>query len=412
MRNDQFITRLKGTMIPLYFLFVYATAHSNNLFSQSTAVKPGSWSTAEYIPMLAGKNIALVANQTSTIGNTHLVDTLLSASVKLKIIFAPEHGFRGDAANGEKIKDGKDAKTGLPVKSLYGSKIKPDSADLAGIDYVVFDIQDVGVRFYTYLTTLHYVMEACADYNIPLLLLDRPNPNGHYIDGPILESKYKSMVGVHPIPLVHGMTLGELALMINGEGWLASKNTCNLTVIKTKNWDHNTEYKLPIPPSPNLPSQESIILYPTMGLFEGTVLSMGRGTDHPFVSFGAPWFTVGSYKFTPREIPGKATNPPFEDQECRGFLVDDFARNYLVDYRKLYIEWFELLMSACPDKNAFFNSFFDKLAGTASLRQQILTGVSSENIRKSWQPGLENFKKSRSKYMLYPFDENIGLRYY
>ncbi len=401
--------RVKITTIGLYLVYIFFQFSAEKLNAADLA-KPGAYQTEVYIPKLKGKTIAIVANQTSKIGKTHLVDSLLKRGINIKTIFAPEHGFRGDAANGEEVKDGKDVVTGIPLISLYGQNIKPTSEHLNGVDIVLFDIQDVGVRYYTYLTTLHYVMEACAENNIQLILLDRPNPNGHYTDGPILDSAKKSMVGMHPIPLVHGMTLGELAGMINGEGWLKGKIKCQLTVIQNEFWDHNRRYILPIPPSPNLQTAESIILYPSMGLFEGTIMSMGRGTDYPFECFGAPWLKVGQYKFVPHNIPGRTINPPYLNDTCKGFLVTDFAKNYLVDIRSIYIEWLELLVQECPDKSKFFNPFFDNLAGTAALKQQLLSGMSAAQIRKSWIPGLAAFEIKRKPYLLYSCYSEIGFR--
>ncbi len=401
--------RVKNTKISLYLVYVFLGFQANFLFAQTHIVKPGAWQTQDYVPLLINKKVGIIANQTSTIGRTHLVDTLIASGITIKTIFAPEHGFRGEAANGEDVFDGKDVKTGLPIVSLYGSRIKPTAENLSGIDILVFDIQDVGVRYYTYLTTLHYVMESCAENNIPLMVLDRPNPNGHYLDGPILDSTQKSMVGVDPIPLVHGMTLGELAKMMNGEGWLKNHLSCSLSIIPVLNWNHNTQYKLPIAPSPNLQSFESIILYPTMGLFEGTEMSMGRGTEHPFECFGAPWLKVGHYDFVPHNIPGRTVNPPFLNDTCHGFLVTDFARNYLVDYRSIYLEWLELLVHECPDTTKFFNPFFDKLAGTKELKRQLLAGKTAAEIRKSWKPGLQKFEIKRKPYLLYPYDPQAGL---
>ena len=376
------------------------------LISQS--IITGAERTETYFPLLKKKRIAVVANQTSLIGDRHLIDTLLSAKIRVKKVFAPEHGFRGQAANGEKVVSGIDPVTKLPIVSLYGKHVKPTRKDLKGIDMVIFDIQDVGVRFYTYLTTLHYVMQACAENGKPLLLLDRPNPNGHYIDGPMLKPGFESMVGLHPIPIVHGMTLGELARMINGEKWLKTHDTCQLTVISVQNWDHNTAYRLPVPPSPNLPSTESILLYPTLGLMEGTVMSMGRGTDKPFECFGAPWLNEGHYKFVPRNIPGKAVNPPFLDDTCNGFLLTDFARNYIAGSRQLYIEWYEMLLSVCPDRQKFFNPFFDKLAGSTELRTALMNGTSIKKIRESWKDDLFEFEYRRNRYLLYPYVPGAG----
>jgi uncharacterized protein YbbC (DUF1343 family) len=374
----------------------------------SQSVIPAAERTEEYFSLLKKKRVAVVANQTSVVGSRHLIDTLLSAKIKVRKVFAPEHGFRGQAANGEKVHSGIDPVTRLPIISLYGKHVKPTKKDLKGIDMVVFDIQDVGVRFYTYLTTLHYVMQACAENGKPLLILDRPNPNGHYIDGPVLKPGFESMVGVHPIPLVHGMTLGELAQMINGEKWLGTEDTCPLSVVTCKNWDHNTAYTLPIPPSPNLPTQESIMLYPTLGLMEGTVMSMGRGTEKPFECFGAPWLKDGHYVFVPQNIPGKAVNPPFLGDTCRGFLLSDFARNYIAGSRKLYIEWYEMLLNTCPDRQKFFTAFFDKLAGSAELRTALLNGLSIKEIRDSWKNELYQFEYKRSRYLLYRYIPGVG----
>ena len=252
-------------------------------------------------------------------------------------------------------------------------------------------------------------MEACAENNKQLIVFDRPNPNGYYVDGPILEEKFKSMVGMHPIPLVHGMTLGELAKMINGEHWLPKNLTCKLEVIPIQNYFHNLFYPLPVAPSPNLPNPTSIILYPSLGLFEGTQISMGRGTEKPFECFGAPWLKMGNYQFTPVNIPGKAVNPPYLNQNCRGFLLTDFANDYIVTYKHIYLDWLVLLYKDCPDKSKFFNSFFDKLTGTESIRSQIIEGKSAVEIRKTWEPGLKLFLNKRAPYLMYAYDEDLGL---
>lgn len=383
---------------------VFITVHI-----QAQVIKPGAWRTDAYLADLKGKRVAIVANQTSTIGNTHLVDSLRRLGIKITKVFAPEHGFRGSAAAGEKIKNSRDPQTGIPIVSLYGKRYKPTPKDLRNVDIVLFDIQDVGARFYTYLSTLHYIMQACAENGKPLFVLDRPNPNGYYTDGPLLQPGYESMVGMHPIPVVHGMTLGELALMINGQGWLKTEKPCDVVVIKVQGWDHNTRYHIPVPPSPNLPTDEAIFLYPTLCLLEGTVMSMGRGTDKPFECFGAPWLRAGNYRFIPRNIPGKAMNPPFVNDTCYGFLVTDFARNYLVDSRTLYIEWLELLLKECPDTGRFFTPFFDKLAGTPALREALLKGVPAQKIRESWKDDLEKFEYQRTPYLLYPYQAGEGL---
>ena len=374
----------------------------------------GAENTASYLPLLKGKRVGIVANPTSTIGNTHLVDTLKKLGIKIVCVFAPEHGFRGDAENGAHIENGLDQKTGLSVISLYGNHVKPTAAEMKLLDVMLFDIQDVGARFYTYLSTLHFVMQACSEQNKPLIVLDRPNPNGYYVAGPVLEPQFKSMVGMHPIPIVHGMTLGELAQMINGEGWLKDSihpnlKPCKLTVIPCANYNHNRAYRLPIAPSPNLPTENSIYLYPTLCLLEGTYVSMGRGTDKPFECFGAPWLTQGTYSFTPRSIPGKSLNPPFLDQPCKGVLLSDFASGYLVSYRNIYIDWLLMLYQDCPNQSKFFNPFFNKLAGTAQLKQQIISGATAKEILLSWQPGIDAFIIKRKPYLLYPYQPELGL---
>jgi len=373
--------------------------------SRDTDVKQvitGAGQTNEYLPLLQGKNIAVVANQTSLIGNTHLVDSLLSLKMKVKIVFAPEHGFRGEAEAGENILGGTDARTGIKIISLYGEKKKPSADDLEGIDVVIFDIQDVGVRFYTYTNTMQYVMEACAEQNKMFIVLDRPNPNGYYVDGPVMEDAFKSFVGRTPIPLVHGLTVGEYASMLNGEGWLDGKLKCNLVVIRLKNYTHAFFYSLPVPPSPNLPNMSAVYLYPSLGLFEGTAISVGRGTELPFQVIGFPEFEGGSYKFTPKSIPGKAAHPPYENVECKGYMLKDFGEMFVRNSKSVYLYWLLGMYEKYPDKKKFFNSFFDKLAGTAQLREQIIKGASEEEIRKSWQPALDKYKLIRQKYLLYP----------
>jgi uncharacterized protein YbbC (DUF1343 family) len=371
--------------------------------AQANAQKTGAQQTERYFPLLKGKKLGLVVNPTSVIGSTHLVDTLRK-SFDIVRIFAPEHGFRGEAEAGAAIKSGKDPSTGLEVVSLYGKNYKPKPEQLSGIDLVIFDIQDVGCRFYTYLSTLHYVMEACAEKGIPLLLLDRPNPNGHYVDGPILEDSLRSFVGLHPIPIVHGMTLGELAGMINGEKWLSKQVKCKLTVIPCQNWVRTQPYQLPIPPSPNLPNPKSILLYPGLCFMEGTPVSIGRGTPTPFQLYGASWFSGGNIKFRPQRIPGKAENPPMLNQDCRGFSYAHVSEKNLFSRKK--IDLIPLIQCykqySKTGKKDFFNNFFDKLAGTSALRKDILSGLSEKEIRKKWQAGVTNFKKQRKTYLLYP----------
>jgi len=349
------------------------------------------------LPKLAGKRVALVVNHTATIGRVHLADTLQKLHVDLKKIFAPEHGFRGNADAGETLKDGVDVKTNLPVVSLYGSTKKPTPDQLADVDILIFDIQDVGVRFYTYISTLHYVMEACAENGRKLIVLDRPNPNGNYIDGPVLKPEFKSFVGMHPIPIVHGLTVGEFAQMINGEGWLGKRITCSLDVIPVKNWIHQDSYSLPIKPSPNLPDDQSVRLYPSLGLFEGTVISVGRGTKTPFEIIGNPELKDQPFSFTPVSIEGMAKNPPFENTLCYGLDL----RTAIVKKGQIDLSYLIKMYQAYPDKEKFFISFFDKLAGTDALKTQIKEGKSDAQIRATWQKDLDAFKAKRQQYLIY-----------
>lgn len=366
----------------------------------SAQIKTGAEQTDLYLVQLKNKNVAVLVNHTATIGNTHLVDSLLKLHVKVKKIFCPEHGFRGDADAGEHVKNAKDKKTGLPIISLYGANKKPKALDLKGIDIVIFDIQDVGARFYTYISSMHYMMEACAENNIPFIVLDRPNPNGFYVDGPILKKENKSFIGMHAIPIVHGLTVGELSQMINNEKWLLNKIQCKLTVIPCANYTHKMRYELPIKPSPNLPTANSILLYPSVCMFEGTVISVGRGTNQPFEVIGHPSLNNKLYSFTPVAMEGASKNPPFKDQVCYGYklcpLVDEIKEkpqlnlSYLI---KIYNEY--------NDKANFFTNFFRLLAGNDELQKQIEQGVSEIEIRKSWQPELEAYIQLRKKYLLY-----------
>jgi len=396
-----------------YFLFISVLLFSASfVFSQNAEsilyrtitnndVKVGAERTDQYFPMLKGKRIAIVANHTSTVGKVHLVDTLLKAGFDIKKIFVPEHGFRGEVEAGEKIGDYTDKQTGIPVISLYGKEFKPRAADLQNVDIVIFDIQDVGVRFYTYTSTMYYVMEACAENKKTMLVLDRPNPNGFYVDGPVLEKEFKSFVGINPVPIVHGLTVAEYALMINGEGWLKNGVKCDLKYITVNNYNHTYYYILPVKPSPNLPNMSSVYLYPSLCLFEGTVMSIGRGTDKPFQVVGHPDFKTGTYTFTPQSKP-EAKDPPLMGKLCKGYDLADFAELFIKNYKKLYLFWLLGSYENIPNKDIFFNNMFDKLAGTASLKKMIVEGKSEEDIKKSWQPGLENYKKTRKKYLLYP----------
>lgn len=339
------------------------------------------------------KNIAIVGNQTSVVNQVHLVDTLISLNQKIISVFSPEHGFRGIEDAGAKIENEIDKKTGLPIISLYGKNKKPTSEQLIGIDVIIFDIQDVGARFYTYISTLHYILEACSEKNIKVVILDRPNPNGHYVDGPILEEKYKSFVGMHQIPIVHGMTIGEYATMIVGEKWI--ENNCNLEVIEMINYNRNENYELPIKPSPNLPNSKSINLYPSLCLFEGTNVSVGRGTDKPFQHFGSPCLKFYSYAFQPKSGPG-SKYPKHENKTCVGKNLENSP--YL---SSINLNWLIESYNQTNNKEDFFNSFFDKLAGTDKLRTQIISGLNEKEIRSSWKTGLKEFKKTRIKYLLY-----------
>lgn len=362
----------------------------------------GAARTGVYLPLLEGKKVALLVNQTSRVGESHLADTLFQLGVDIKIIFAPEHGFRGEADAGEKVTDGKDSKTGIPLVSLYGKKRKPAPEDLSGIDWVVFDIQDVGARFYTYISSMTYVMEACAENGVGFMVLDRPNPNGHYVDGPVLEQSHRSFVGMHPVPVVHGMTVGEYALMVNGEGWLKGGIHCELRVISCLNYDHQTFYELPIKPSPNLPNIRSIYLYPSLCFFEGTALSVGRGTNKQFQVYGHPDFQNGDYHFTPEPMPG-AHYPKLEGKECRGFDLTSLSIEELQGEKRLNLSYLIDSYHHFEHKKHFFlaNLGIDRLAGGASLRKQIIAGKTEEEIRRSWQKDLQVFKRIRKKYLLY-----------
>lgn len=373
------------------------------------AIITGAEQTEKYLPYLSGKRIGMVVNPTSIIGNTTIVDSLKSLGVNIVKIFGPEHGFRGDASAGAKVDDSIDQKTGIPAISLYGKHHKPDPEDMKDIDLMIFDIQDVGVRFYTYINTLQYVMEACAENGKELIILDRPNPNGFYVDGPILDPKLKSGVGINPIPIVHGLTVAEYAQMLNGEGWLANGVKCKLNIIKVAKYVHSLPYKLPVKPSPNLNTQQSILLYPSLCLFEGTIISQGRGTNFPFTVLGNPDLK-GKYKFffTPKSIKGMSETPLHQDQNCYGIDLRKYSTYKFRDTGKINLSWLIELYNTYPYKEKFFDykqsnqmSNFDKLAGTEDLRKQIIAGKSEEEIRLSWEPGLSQYKIMRKKYLLY-----------
>lgn len=369
------------------------------------AIIVGANRMEDYLPKLKNKRVAIVGNQTSIVfkdlGYVHLVDALLSRQVLIKKVFAPEHGFRGTADAGEKIKDSKDVKTGLPIISLYGDNKKPTKAQLADIDIVVFDIQDVGARFYTYISTLHYVMEACAETGIELLILDRPNPNGNYIDGPILEKEHSSFVGMHPVPVVHGMTIGEYAIMINGEGWLKSAVKADLSVIPVKNYNKSLAYGLPVNPSPNLPNALAISLYPSLCFFEGTNVNAGRGTDKQFQVFGSPFLNskIYNYSYTPQPNEG-SKYPKHQGQRCYGM---DLSQNIDNSTRVEQINLTFLIDAYhhTQKKEDFFNDFFTKLAGTNKLKKQIEKGMTAVEISKTWQTGLKAYDQMRKPYEIY-----------
>jgi len=387
--------RLLSTIIILTFVVPFSIC-----LNSKKAPIPGANRIELYKYIIEGKSVAVVANQTSMIGNIHLVDKLLSTGINIKTIFAPEHGFRNLADAGETIENGKDSETGIPLISLYGSHLKPTAEDLKGIDVVIFDIQDVGARFYTYISTLHYVIESCAENHIKCLVLDRPNPNGYYVDGNILDTSYSSFVGLDPVPVVHGMTVGEYAEMINGEGWLKNGIKCDLTVIKCANYTHKTLYELPVKPSPNLPNQTSVYLYPSLCFFEGTAISLGRGTSFPFQVFGSPDLPDSGFSFLPMSIPG-AKNPPLFGIRCFGTDLRDAVKRKLVPRPELNLEWLITAYNDFPVKEKFFNSYFDVLAGGQVLREQIQKGMTSEQIKATWKEGLAKFGKIREKYLLY-----------
>lgn len=374
-----------------------AGEHAGENPPDNPAVQVGADQMDVLLPKLKNKNIALVVNHTSLVEQTHITDTLISSGISIKKVFAPEHGFRGAAADGEKINDAFDSRTGLPILSLYGSNRKPAPGQLADVDVVIFDIQDVGTRFYTYISTMHLVMEACAEQGKKMIILDRPNPNGSYVDGPVRVPSLQSFVGMHPIPIVHGLTVGELAQMINGEGWLENGVKCDVEIIPVKNWTHKDFYSLPVKPSPNLPNDQAVKLYPSLCLFEGSVISVGRGTQTPFLIIGNPEFTDMPFSFTPVAIPGMSNDPPHKGKTCYGLDLRNaeveprINLKYLLDFYNKY-----------SDKDKFFTGSFDRLAGTPILKEQIKKGLTEEQIRATWQQDLDAYRTMRAKYLLYP----------
>jgi uncharacterized protein YbbC (DUF1343 family) len=427
-----------GRLIIFMAFILLCVPDSQGQKHHSTApILTGADQMSIYLPLLRGATVAIFANQTSMVGNSHLVDTLLKEGIHIKMIFAPEHGFRGQADAGEHVSSQTDPRTGIPIISLYGNKLKPSADDLAGVDVMLFDIQDVGVRWYTYISSLQKYIESAIENNRPLIILDRPNPNGFYVDGPVLDPAFKSFVGMQPIPIVYGMTLGEYAKMLIGEQWLdptlkadlnaihainesmshidslilamrkqpvsLGLNDFRLIVIPCSNYTHNSRYILPVHPSPNLPNMQSVYLYPSLCFFEGTQISLGRGTDKPFQQFGNPSFPKTGYTFTPRSTAG-AKNPPLLDQPCNGYDLSKIIVSKETG-NQVSLKWLIKAYQSYPDKGNFFlhdAGFFNKLAGGMTLAQQLKDQKTEAEIRKSWQPALDNFKKIRKKYLLYP----------
>lgn len=371
---------------------------NNNVLKAEDAIV-GSSRLELYINKLEDKNVGVIANQTSIINGTHLIDTLISKGVNVIKIFTPEHGFRGTADEGASINNSIDEKTQLPIISLYGNNKKPNETQLKDIDILIFDLQDVGTRFYTYISTMTYIMEAAAENNIPLIVLDRPNPNGFYVDGPVLEPENKSFVGLHQVPIVYGLTIGEYALMVNGEYWLSDSLQCDLTIIPLGNYDRNAIYELPVKPSPNLPNWESVYLYPSLCFFEGTIVSVGRGTEFPFQVYGHPKMT-DDFVFTPRQSDGRRA-PLLCDEECHGEYLMTYAHDFKRNKNQINLSWIINAYNQLKEEGKFFNNFFVKLSGTNELQQQIEQGMTEKEIRATWKEGLDNYKKIRKKYLMY-----------
>lgn len=406
MKTFSFITLI----ISLSFCGPSQQGIKTNADQTKTLIKTGAEQTEKYLPYLKGKRVAIMANPTSIIGKTHLVDSLKTSGVNIVKVFGPEHGFRGNASAGIHVADEKDATTGIPIISLYGKKNKPSKEDMEDVDILIYDLQDVGCRFYTNINALVRLMEACYENNKEMLILDRPNPNGYLIDGPILDMKFKSGIGMFPIPIAHGLTVGEFAQMANGEGWLANKVKCKIKIIPVSNYNHDMEYVLPVKPSPNLNTQQAIMLYPSTCLFEGIYLNHGRGTYFPFTVIGSPELK-GKYEFsyTPTSIKGMAETPLFMNQVCYGLDLRNYDINLLRKSKQINLQWIIELYKAHPYKEKFFDSKLSKemgtierLTGSALFRQQIIDGISEKEIRASWEPGLSDYKAMRKKYLLYP----------
>ncbi|MGX5691158.1 exo-beta-N-acetylmuramidase NamZ family protein [Arcticibacter tournemirensis] len=401
---------IKNVSVLLFLVFaVSGCVFSTSRRAGEKKIITGADQTEKYVPYLKGKRVGMVVNPTSIIGSKASVDSLLSLGVNIVKVFGPEHGFRGDASAGVSVDDSKDSKTGIPIISLYGKNHKPSKESLADVDVVVFDIQDVGARFYTYIATMHRVMEACAENGKEMLILDRPNPNGYLVDGPVLDMQLKSGIGMHPVPIAHGMTVGEFARMINGEGWLANGVKCKIKIIPVANYRHDMLYTLPVSPSPNLNTQQSIMLYPSVCLFEGTIISQGRGTHFPFTVLGNPDLKGKySFSFTPVSIKGMSETPLHMNKPCYGLDLRKYDINKLVKSKQINLKWLIELYAAYPNKEKFFDykqskemGNFDKLAGTTLLKEQIVAGLPETEIRKTWALGLQKFKEIRKKYLLY-----------
>lgn len=398
---------LRITYLTLILNFLLCSCQGQNkprvTFIEYSQMKPGAERTDLYFEQIKSHSIGIVANQTSLIGNTHLVDSLVASGFNIQRIFSPEHGFRGDYADGSHIDNQIDQKTGLPIVSLYGDHKKPTNEDLQDIEILLFDIQDIGVRFYTYISTLALVMEACAENSVPLIVLDRPNPNGFYIEGPVLDTSFRSFVGMHPVPIVYGMTIGEYATMVNGEGWLKDHIKCDLQVIPVEGYFRKSIFELPVRPSPNLPNWKAVYLYPSLALFEGTIISVGRGTELPFQVFGHPDYPDGNFRFTPRSIPGASDNPLYKDQLCYGISMTGINKLAVVESTNHFtLYYLQETYKIFRDRSDFFTSYFDKLAGNKELREDIIAGLEDKQIIKKWKAGTNGFLLIREKYLIYP----------
>lgn len=397
-------------IVPVFVLaFCFSKQSSSTVHIPHNKIQTGAEQTKEYISYLKNKRVAMLANRTTIIGKKHLVDSLQTLGINIVKIFGPEHGFRGNASNGTEVADEKDKATGIRIISLYGAKRKPSATDMADVDLFIFDIQDVGCRFYTYINVLRDVMESCAENNKELLILDRPNPNGYLVDGPVLDMELKSGIGQFPVPIAHGMTIAEFAQMINGEGWLPNKKTCKLKIIPVSNYTHDMEYVLPVNPSPNLNTAQSILLYPSTCLFEGTVLNHGRGTKFPFTVLGSPSLKGKfDFSFTPVSIPGMSESPLYMNQLCYGVDLRNYNTKNLRSSKRINLQWMIDLYNAYPDKKRFFDRSIsnqigniDFLSGDKEFKKQIMAGKTVEEIQRSWEPGLSQYKQMRKKYLLY-----------